>query len=120
MSKVYLAIPYRYDPDQSFEIANFAAAYQMKLGNIVFSPISHSHHIADHLDAELRLDHEFWMKQDLPMIDWADKLVVVVIGCAGIDLIEYSRGVQEEIEYAKTLGKEIEYMPVAIFTNNKK
>jgi len=119
MSKVYLAIPYSYDPDESFRIANFAAAYQMKMGNIVFSPISHSHHIADHLDSDLRLDHEFWMEQDLPMIDWADKLVVVVIGDAGIDLIELSRGVQAEIGYANTLGKEIEYMPVAVFENIK-
>ena len=106
--KIYLAIPYSYNPEKSFSIANEVAAKLMLKGNIVFSPISHSHHIADHLPANIRTDSEWWMHHDLPMIDWANKLVVIVIGEYGHELIEQSKGVQAELEYARLLGKPIE------------
>lgn len=105
--RIYLAIPYSYNPDQSAKIANKVAADLMTQGHVVFSPISHSHAIADHLPANLRTDSEWWMTQDLPFVKWADMVVVVCIGEMGAQLIAESKGVQREFEYAKELGKQI-------------
>jgi len=99
--KIYLAIPYTWDALKSFKIANTVAADLMSKGHVVFSPISHSHSIADHLDESLRYDQDFWMAQDLPMIEWCDVVSVVVIGEKGEELISASKGVQSEIAHAK-------------------
>jgi len=106
--KIYLAIPYTWNAAKSFEIANKVAAHYMSLGHPVFSPISHSHSIADHLDESLRYDQDFWMAQDLPLVEWCDEIVVVCIGEYGGDLIANSKGVRKEIESAQALGKKIE------------
>lgn len=96
----YLAIPYTWNPDKAFEIANKVAAQLMSEGVVVFSPISHSHNIADHLSPELRIDQEFWMYQDLPFIRKCDQVMIVRI--SGDDnLIAESKGVQREIQEAK-------------------
>lgn len=108
--KIYLAIPYTFNPEFSHRIANKAAAALMEQGHVVFSPISHSHIIADHLASHIRLDHEFWMDQDLPFIDWADEVHIVIIGAEGDRLISESRGVQQEIARAKRLGKQIKFI----------
>lgn len=105
--KVYLAIPYSFNPELSYKIANKVAAGLMAEGYVVFSPISHSHPIAAHLAPELRTDHEFWMKQDLPMLEWADELHVIELGGK---LTEQSRGVNEEMHTAFKLGKPIKYI----------
>jgi nucleoside 2-deoxyribosyltransferase len=107
--KIYLACPYTFNPELSFGIANKHAAQLMNEGHIVFSPISHSHPIADALDEHLRLDHEFWMKQDIPFVDWVDEVHVVVIGEEGMDLIKRSKGVSRELEYAQIRNKSIVY-----------
>jgi hypothetical protein len=60
----------------------------MNEGHVVFSPISHSHHIADHLPDGVKTDSDWWMRQDLPLVEWADELHVVIIGEMGVDLIE--------------------------------
>lgn len=108
--KIYLSIPYTFNPELSFYIANKIAASLMDDGHIVFSPISHSHHIADHLRNNLKLDHDFWMKQDLSLIEWCDTLFVVEIGKDGKTLIENSKGCQAEIKEAKKLDKQITYL----------
>lgn len=105
--KIYLAIPYSFNPAFAFKIANKVAAKLMSEGHTVFSPISHSHNIADYLPDRLRTDSKWWMKQDLPMIDWCDELHVVCIGEYGAELIAESKGVTEEIEYARELKKPI-------------
>lgn len=71
----------------------------MSEGKVVFSPISHSHNIADHLDEKLRTDQEFWMTQDLPFIGKCDRMIVVQIVGAydGDRLIGESKGCQAEI-----------------------
>lgn len=108
--KIYLAIPYTWNPTVSERIANKTAALLMKQGHVVFSPISHSHAIADEMEESLRLDHHFWMNQDLPFIDWADEVIVVCIGEMGHELIENSRGVQAELKYAKEHHKPVHVM----------
>jgi len=105
--KIYLAIPYSFNPELSFRIANKVAAGLMADGHLVFSPISHSHPIADHLPEELRTNSNWWMKHDLPMIDWADKVHVVCIGENGSELIEQSKGVCMELIHAKETKKPI-------------
>jgi nucleoside 2-deoxyribosyltransferase len=108
MSKrIYLAIPYTFNPELSIGIANKIAASLMSFGHVVFSPISHSHNIADHLPESLRTDSHWWMKQDLPFVEWAEELHVVCIGEMGDKLIEDSKGVQMELAYARQLGKPV-------------
>jgi nucleoside 2-deoxyribosyltransferase len=108
--KIYLAIPYSFNPELSADLANKAAARLMQDGHVVFSPISHSHGIADYLPPSLRTDSHWWMQQDLPFVDWADEVHVVVIGELGHELIEQSIGVQAEIKRAKQLGKPVHYV----------
>lgn len=79
----------------------------MNVGNIIFSPISHSHPVADHLHPELRTSQEFWMHQDMEMIKRCDDVVLIVVGDDGEDLIKNSSGCQSEIKKAKELGMEI-------------
>jgi len=107
MNKIYLAIPYTFNAEMSYRIANKVAADLMSKGNAVFSPISHSHVIADHLDPSLRFSQEFWMAQDLPLIDWCDEVHVIVIGEFGDELIEKSKGCQSELKKARELNKPI-------------
>lgn len=107
--RIYLAIPYTFNAELSYSIANKVAAKLIGEGNVVFSPISHSHIIADHMDESLRYSQEFWMAQDLPFIEWCDKVVCVVIGEFGYDLIDNSKGVQKELNEANLLNKQIEF-----------
>jgi nucleoside 2-deoxyribosyltransferase len=108
--KIYLAIPYTFGPEQSFRIANEVAADLMIEGHVVFSPISHSHPVADFLPPSLRTDSDWWMTQDLPFVEWADEVHVVVIGAHGAELIQNSRGVQMEVKKAGELGKPVKHI----------
>jgi nucleoside 2-deoxyribosyltransferase len=105
--KIYLAIPYTFNPERSFEIANKICADLMSKGHVVFSPISHSHPVADYLPNELRTDSDWWMSQDLPFVDWCDELHMVNIGEEGHSLIERSKGVQMEFQHATNIGKPV-------------
>lgn len=107
--KIYLAIPYTFNAELSYNISNEVAAKLMGDGHVVFSPISHSHAIADYMDESLRYSQEFWMAQDLPLIEWCDKVVCVVIGEFGYELIDKSIGVQSELKEANKLNKQIEF-----------
>lgn len=106
-TKIYLAIPYSFNPELSYKIANEVTAGLMEQGFVVFSPISHSHPVADYLAPNKRIDHEFWMKQDLPLLEWADELHVIDLGNGEI---QQSRGVNEEMETAFKLGKPIKFI----------
>jgi len=107
MAKIYLAIPYTFNPDLSFKVANKIAADLMSKGHVVFSPISHSHPIADHLPKELRTDSDWWMTQDLPFVEWCDEVHVVSVGALGDRYIAESKGVQQEFNKAQCLQKKI-------------
>ena len=105
--RIYLAIPYSFNPELSFKIANKVCADLMSKGHVVFSPISHSHPVADHLPDNLRTDSDWWMSQDLPFVDWCEELHIINIGENGAELIEKSKGVQMEYAHAKTIGKPV-------------
>jgi hypothetical protein len=106
---IYLAIPYTWNPEKSFEIATKVAAQLMEEGKVVFSPVTHSHPISQYIDDNFRLDHDFWMSMDLPILKKCDLLCVIVISDDGFDLIENSRGCKREIDEAGSLGLEINY-----------
>lgn len=83
----YLALPYtgaygpecpRYRRECSFRIANAVAARLIEGGEVVFSPISHSHPIADYM-IEFALDCAFWMEYDERMMAMCDRLYVLRI-----------------------------------------
>lgn len=99
MKKLYLAIPYCNNPDKNFEKANLWAAFFMRKGYAVLSPISHSHSIqmqSEKSNTPLPKSHAFWMNQDLPFLKCCDEMIVI---CE--EGWKESRGVQQEIEFAK-------------------
>ena len=107
MKKIYLAIPYN-DPDDSlrhfrFRKANEVAAELMNQGHCVFSPISHSHPIAEQCD--LPKGYDFWHSWNKPFVEWCDELHVVAIPGWGD-----SSGVQDEIRMAREMGKEVVFI----------
>ena len=119
---IYLAIPYTFNPELSFQIANEVAAELMEMGHMVFSPISHSSPISKYLSEDKKIDHEFWMHQDLPILSRCDELYIVVIGNDfnqddvfeshydyGHKLIAESKGCTTEKQMADALGMPIKY-----------
>ena len=107
---IYLAIPYTFNAELSFKIANKIAAQLMNDGEIVFSPISHSHVISDELDPSLRYSQEFWLKQDLAFLAMCEKVVAVLIGDKGIELLAKSKGCTTELDYAKEYGIPVQFV----------
>ena len=104
MNKIYLASPYtKLDHEDAFRKACHAAALLINLGNVVFSPIAHSHYIAKF--HSLPKDVDFWRKQNHAFLDWCDELWVLEIEGS-----KCSKGVLEEIKYAKSIGKDIHYL----------
>jgi hypothetical protein len=108
-SVVYLASCYSHaDPDVRegrFREACRVAAKLMNEGWTVFSPIAHSHPIAASLDPKLVCDHEFWMRQDLPILAACERMVVL-----RLPGWEKSRGVAAEMQFASANGIPIEYL----------
>lgn len=113
MSYLYLASPYSHKNMDvmkwRYEVACKTAAHLMAQGHAVFSPIAHSHPIAEFMNNELRTDFEFWMTQDLPILRFAKQLCVLML-----DGWKESRGVTREIEYAKVVGVPTVYIEVPV------
>lgn len=105
---IYLAIPYTWNNEVSFDIANKMSAILMESDYAVFSPISHSHPISKFLS--IKNGYIFWMSQDIPILERCDELHVIRInGSFGDELIKDNPGCQTEIETAKRLNKEIKF-----------
>jgi len=104
---IYLACPYNHEARHirlyRFSEVNRVAAELMYLGEIVFSPISHSHPIAE--AGGLPLDFDYWKTFDEWFISRCDK--VVVLKLPGW---KESVGVKAEVLMAIRLGKDVEYM----------
>jgi len=98
--KIYLAIPYTRNEEQSFKAANRIAGELMREGYIVFSPISHTHPIACECDFPKGWD--FWNQFDTAFIEWCDELWVCDFGD-----YKQSKGVMAEIEIAKSFNKPV-------------
>ena len=103
----YLATPYsKFEAghESAFRQASATAAFFVKLGIPVFSPIAHSHPIAvtGQIDKN---DHAVWMAVDQPFMDAAGGLIVVMM--PGWD---ESFGIGEEIKDFTAKGKPVLYM----------
>lgn len=101
--KIYLALPYSHSDPQVREVrygtATGVAAYLMKQGAVVFSPITYGHQICRYgIDTSFKR----WSELDYPMIAWADELWLLEL--AGHDI---SFGVQEELKHAELVGTKI-------------
>lgn len=104
---MYLAVPYS-SPDPSiraarFEMANRAAGWLLSRGHVIFSPISHTHPIAE--VCELPKGWEFWRVFDNAYLSVSDNVIVLAI-----DGWRESVGVQAEIVIAREMGIPVEYL----------
>ena len=82
MKRLYLACPYSH-PDPAMRRlrvhqANMKAAELMEAGNLVFSPLSHSHPISNHCNVD-PADHDFWLRQDLWILDICDEMHILCL-----------------------------------------
>jgi hypothetical protein len=100
---IYLASPYSHENpevrEERFKAACKAAAILMTWGYKVFSPIAHTHPIAQF---GLPLDWDYWKKYDEEMIDFCEPMFVLMLPGW-----EESKGVQAEIMYAAMKFKTI-------------
>ena len=104
----YLCAPYSHHNPQirelRYQMTNDFAARLMRLGFVVFSPISHSHEVAKYLDSDENT-HKLWMEQDLPLLEKASRCIVL-----RLPGWEHSKGVTEEVSHAREHNIPIEYM----------
>lgn len=103
---IYLAGPYSHESsvikNNRFEKLTDVAAQLMNEGNIVYSPITHSHPIA--IKHSLPGDWGYWQASCEAMLSRCDKMVIVKM-----EGWEKSVGLAGEIEIANALGIPIEY-----------
>lgn len=107
MRYFYLASPYSKFPtglDAAFSLACANAALLVKAGVKVFSPIAHSHPVAQ-VGGIDPLDHEIWLPADAPFMRNAHGLIV--LRASGW---QDSHGIAEEMNAFKAAGKPIIYM----------
>ena len=105
-SLMYLASPYSH-PDQAvrelrFRQAAQAAAYLMSRGLMIFSPIAHTHPIAEF---GLPKGWDFWRPYDELFMDACRGIVVLML-----DGWRESTGVRAEIQYMAKRGIAAEYL----------
>jgi len=109
----YLAVPYSSPSwivrEDRFNKVNQVACKLMQNGELILSPISHSHPIAK--AGNLPNDWKYWADFCRANLSACDKVYVLML-----DGWEDSTGVQSEIKIAKELGLEIEYLKFENFT----
>lgn len=107
MSFIYLASPYSNKDATVRSIRYWAAvckaAELMQEGAVVFSPIAHTHAIGMRMNREM--DHDFWLRQDLALLQHASALYVLRLE-GWLDSV----GVNREIRYAVEHGIPVEYV----------
>ena len=101
----YLATPYsKYkggNLGQAFRDAAELAGKLLKAGYKVYSPICHTHPIAEYGELD-PLDHSIWLPFDEAMMRACDALMV-----AHMDGWEESFGIAHEIEFFEASGKPV-------------
>lgn len=106
---IYIAAPYTHkDPAIVQERVNKVTKYtaeRMAQGDVVFSPLTHSHTVADYLPDDLRFSQEFWMYQDLGILKFCSKLVVLML-----DGWKDSVGLKTEMNFAHIHNVPIEFV----------
>jgi len=108
MTFTYLASPYSHpDPvvrQQRFEAVCKVAAKLMLAGEVVFSPIAHSHSIETVGLKDVK-NGAFWKEQDIPILRHAARLVVLMLPGW-----QESAGIAWEIETAQYLRIPVEFI----------
>lgn len=114
---IYLASPYSSEfadiTERRVRQVESAAAHLIEKGHLIFSPIVHSHPIADQVSFSSQNvpgAMSPWMKYDHAMIDKSDELWVLML-----PEWEKSLGVANEIEYALSQGKTVRYIEYPTF-----
>lgn len=102
----YLASPYSH-PDaavreQRFRSVCCATAEMIRAGQLIFSPIVHSHPLVDY---GMPAEWDFWQKHDREYLSRCDELLVLMLPGW-----RESVGVQAEIRMAEEMGKPIRYI----------
>ena len=103
---IYLACPYNGDSEirkLRFKQVNEVAGKLMAERKYVFSPISHTHPIAE--ETSLPLGWDYWEQYDRKFIEMCDEMYVLKL-----DGWEDSIGVSAEIKIAKELDMKITYL----------
>jgi hypothetical protein len=114
MSFIYMCTVYSLDAPEDtidgmalrefrYQKAMLYTAEFTKKGEVVFSPILHSHPLA--LKHMIPGDFKFWEKIDFAFIDSAERVRVIMM-----DGWDRSRGVTAEVNYARSIDKPIEYV----------
>lgn len=102
MASVYTQFPKGLE--EAYIEASKCAATLLKRGMNVFSPIAHSHPIAVYGSID-KIDHDFWMRLDIAILDECDEMLVVMMpGWRD------SRGIAAEIKHARETGKPISFL----------
>jgi hypothetical protein len=107
MRIIYLACPYNHpNPEvrlSRFHAANRAAGRILERGDGVYSPISHSHPIAE--DCGFGLGFQAWRELDLEMLLRCDSMAVLMLpGWLK------SNGIQAELECAEDHSISVEFI----------
>lgn len=108
MKRIYLAAPYSH-PEKEVRYARYEAvtkeaAKLMKTGHIVFSPITHSHYLAEIYGCPQ--EEEFWRNWYMSFLEhWTTDLYVL-----SIHGWKESNGVKREMQYAQEHGIPICYI----------
>lgn len=103
MLKIYLSVPYTGMEEESFQKVTLKAAELISQGHVVFSPISHTHHMGKMLSLPVTWD--FWRIQDEAFVTWADEIWVYCL-----DGWDSSVGVAAEMDLARRQGKQIRFI----------
>ena len=108
MSFTYLASPYSHPSpavrQERYEAVVRAAARLMLDGQVVFSPIAHSHPV-ETLGMPAPQSGAFWMKQDLALLRHAERLLILALPG-----YEDSAGIKQEIEFALSKNIPVELL----------
>ena len=105
MKRIYLAAPYSSpDPaerERRVELVDRKAAELMMAGNLVFSPLSHSHPISKYCAVD-PCDNGFWLLQDLWILEICDEFHILCLSGW-----EDSKGIRIELERANELKMKV-------------
>ena len=104
--RVYVACPYSHPAEGTREARALAAtgyaAHLMQQGDVVFSPLSHSHPIALF---GIGGDWATWRDLDEALLAWCDEVHVLCLPGW-----EASEGVRHEVAQAEALGKAVRWI----------
>jgi hypothetical protein len=103
----YLASPYTFYPvgqEQAHADICCVAGKLLRRDIPIFSPIAHSHPIAEYADIE-PMAHEFWMRANRHLIEGAAGVIVVKL-----ESWDESGGIEDEIKIFRQAKKPVLYL----------